>query len=145
MVGGAVDCSHAPPRAFYQGLSEALATYAQAQFHLAQRLPDGHTRREHYQALARNGRHVPELHPQPLPATCAGLWAVFCELDSERLPGASGACPITSGQLLDWQRLHGIDLSGWEIAAIRQLDRLRLNSDDEQTATPPDSTRPETP
>lgn len=142
MAGRAADRCHATPRAFYQGLSEALATYAQAQFHLAQRLPDGHTRREHYQALARNGRHVPELHPQPLPATCAGLWAVFCELDAERGAGVAGACPITSAQILDWQRLHGIELSGWEIAAIRQLDRLRLNHDDEPTTTP---TRPETP
>jgi hypothetical protein len=142
VAGGTADCCHTSPRAFYQGLSEALATYAQAQFHLAQRLPDGHTRREHYQALARNGRHVLELHPQPLPATCAGVWAVFCELDAERGASVAGACPITSAQLLDWQRLHGIDLSGWEIATIRQLDRLRLNHDDEPT-TPPD--RPETP
>ena len=120
-------------------MSAALATYAQAQLHLTERLPDGHTRREHYQALARSGRHVPELHPAPLPAACAGVWAFFCELDAERQQGAGGPSPIGSGQLLDWQRLHGIALSGWEIEAIRQLDRLRLSHDQqpEQNNTEP--------
>lgn len=80
---------------------------------------------------------MPELHPQPLPAACAGVWAIFCELDAERLPGMGGPCPVTSAQLLDWQRLHGIELSGWEIEALRTLDRLRLSHDDEQHTNPP--------
>lgn len=145
MAGGPAHCRHAAPGAFYQGLSEALATYAQAQLHLTETLPDGHTRRDHYQALARQGKRVPELHPQPLPAACAGVWSIFCELDAERPPGAGGPGPITSGQLLDWQRLHGIDLSGWELDAIRRLDRLRLNHDAQQRATATTHTTPDAP
>lgn len=134
MAGGPAHCRHAAPGAFYQGLSEALVTYAQAQLHLTETLPDGHTRRDHYQALARQGKRVPELHPRALPAACAGVWAIFCDLDAERMPGPAGPGPITSGQLLDWQRLHGVELSGWELEALRRLDRLRLSHDAQQNA-----------
>lgn len=88
---------------------------------------------------------MPELHPRPLPPECAGVWAVFCELDAERFPGPAGACPISSGQLLDWQRLHGVELSGWELEAIRRLDRLRLNHDAQQRTTAATHTTPDAP
>ncbi len=127
MGGPAAGARHSPTRAFYQGLSEALVTYAKAQIHLTEKLPDGHTRREHLQSLARNGRHVPALHPRPLPALCAPVWAAFCELDAERGgAGLGGIQPITSTQILGWQQLHGIALSGWEVQAIRRIDRERM-------------------
>lgn len=142
MAGGPAHHRHAAPGAFYQGLSEALVTYAQAQLHLTETLPDGHTRRDQYRALERQGKRVPQLHPRPLPAACAGVWAVFCELDAERMPGPAGPCPITSRQLLDWQTLHAVELTGWELEALRRLDHLRLKHDADQAAKTPTTHHP---
>lgn len=129
MGGGAGECRAQQPRAFYQGLSDALAEHAQAQFKLRRKQPDGETLRTHLQAVWRaSGRRPPELDVPELPRAARQVWSLFCELDATRGGNGFGVDAISEARLLSWQQLHRVRLSPWEIEQIQMLDRLSLMS-----------------
>lgn len=50
-----------------------------------------------------------------MPEPVAPLWHTFCALSS-----AEG--PIRMSELEAWQRVHGVQLSGWEIDVLIEMD-----------------------
>lgn len=136
MAGAPGDGAHERPEPFYQGLSEALAEHAQAQFKLRQKQPDGNTLRTHLEAAAAaSGKRPPELEVPPLPREVRGLWADFCRLDATRTGSGFGVNPIDEARLLAWQQLHRVRLSPWEIEQIQMLDVLSMNALAEEQKT----------
>lgn len=80
--------------------------------------PDGTPLRVHLQrAAASSGRADPLLLRRP-PAAGTQVWGVFCELSALRLPGG----PIPLAEVEAWQRLHGAQLTGWEVECITAMD-----------------------
>lgn len=139
MGGGASQCRAERPRAFYQGLSDALAEHAQAEFALRRKQPDGQTLRTHLRAVWQStGRKPTELEVPPLPRAARSVWSLFCELDSTRGGNGFGVDSIDEERLVAWQQLHGVRLNPWEIEQIQMLDRLCLMAMvDEQKARNP--------
>lgn len=144
MGGGAGQCRAERPRAFYQGLSDALAEHAKAEFALRRKQPDGQTLRAHLRAAWNaTGRKPPELEVPPLPRAARAVWSVFCELDDTRGGNGFGVDAINEARLLSWQQLHGVRLTPWEIQQIQRLDRLCLTAMvEEQKAKQPNKQTP---
>lgn len=93
---------------------------------LVQRLPDGATRRDHLlAAAAATGRAEPELLER-VPAGASTLWLAFCELSSSRPAGGFSYAAIPPSEVLAWQSLHGVRLTGWEIDTLRAMDGAAL-------------------
>lgn len=62
----------------------------------------------------------------PLPPLAAPAWAVFAALHAKRRSGMAAPEGIAHTEVLAWQRLHGVQLSAWELQAIDQLDAVFL-------------------
>lgn len=79
---------------------------------------DGHTLREHLQAVADNhGIYDPQLDPPQGGDEGDYLLEIFWSVNSQSHDGK-----ITSTSLLDWCRLHGEELTVWEVETIEILD-----------------------
>ena len=95
------------------------------QMTLAQRKPDGCSMRQHLQATAQNGHAVdPRLAMEP-PAAGRALWSAYCELAAQR-PAGMGPSPIPGPEYESSQRLHGVQLTPWEIGTLQAMDRAAL-------------------
>lgn len=71
----------------------------------------------------RTGGEPARLRDAPeLPAMLEPLWADFIELHNSRGSTGFGAAPITFADIDAWQRVVGLHLRPWEIAAIRAAD-----------------------
>lgn len=80
--------------------------------------------REHLlTAQRRTGEVHPMLADGPRPpAGCGPLWRDFMELHNSRSWGEGGPKPISFVELDAWQRVRGVRLAAWEIAAVRAAD-----------------------
>lgn len=93
---------------------------------LALRERDGATLREHLQAaVAAGGAVDPRLTAEPPPEGSA-LWSVFVDLSSARPMGMGGAGTVPPSEILAWQQLHGVQLSGWELDTLAAMDRAAM-------------------
>ena len=104
---------------------------------LVQRLPDGATRRDHLiAAAAATGRAEPELLER-VPDGCSTLWRAFCDLSSARASGF-GAAAVPHSEVLAWQQLHDVRLTGWESDTLRAMDiaALRILNAAQSAGTP---------
>ena len=71
------------------------------------------------------------INPEELPSEAAHVWHWFLELHESRSQGMNGPQPITNLEILAYAGLTGIQFEGWELAAMRRLDRLALNPPEE--------------
>lgn len=86
---------------------------------LGQRMKDGATLREHLQAHARQTGIVDPRLVAQLPRSVADLWEAFVSLSASRQ--AEGGIPVS--EVLAWQQLHGVRLSGWDVDTLCAMDR----------------------
>lgn len=103
---------------------------------LAQRQRDGRPLRDHLLSAQRNGRYThPLLVPEPLPPGGELLWQALTELSAARPQGMSSAGAIPFGEIESWQRLHGVQLTPWELDTLLAMDaKLRSQADAQRAA-----------
>ncbi len=93
---------------------------------LSAREADGSTMRQHlHHAAQATGRVDPQLLRQ-VPRWAGPLWAAFGELAGCRQQGMSGSGAIPFTEIESWQRLHGVQLSAWEVDCIVAMDHATL-------------------
>jgi hypothetical protein len=85
---------------------------------------DGSPLLDHLLAVERATGVRPQLllDAPPLPEGCESVWAVFNELHSARGSNGMGPNQIGFVEIDAYQRVTGIRLAGWEIAAVRLAD-----------------------
>lgn len=94
---------------------------------LSVREADGSTLRQHLQHAAQvTGRVDPQLLRR-VPLWAGPLWSAFGELVGCRPQGASGSGAIPFTEIEAWQRLHGVQLSAWEVDCIVAMDHATLD------------------
>lgn len=86
-------------------------------------MPDGATRGEHLQSLARQGEAV--RLPQRLPRALLPIWEAFQEI-RKRTPAGFGVSPMTHTQIESYCWLHGVRLTSWEVGCLLALDDLAI-------------------
>lgn len=67
------------------------------------------------------------INPVEIPPVSAHVWGWFLQLNAERQSGMAPS-PLTSQQVLAFFTLEGFMPEGWELLAIRSLDRVALDS-----------------
>lgn len=101
--------------------------------HLAERLPDGASLRDHLTAAVRQGgRADPRLAAQP-PRGVEHLWFAFLDLHGARVSGF-GVSAIAPSEVLAWQTLRGVQLTAWEVETLTAVDRAVVAVMNEQQA-----------
>jgi hypothetical protein len=105
---------------------EAFAAY---QFELAAPGDDGVAAIEHLRAVEERTGVTPKalLDAPPCPEGCEELWRAFGELHACRGSNGFGPNRITYTDLDAFQRVTGVRLARWELAAIRRADRAYLS------------------
>ncbi len=95
---------------------------------MAEPQKDGHAKREHLQAAAKRGAKeaAAALEGPELPAAGAHVWEWFLELHAARGAGEFGISPIGYADIDAWARLTGRLPRFWEVAWLREIDRLWL-------------------
>ena len=68
------------------------------------------------------------VNPVEFPVMAQFVWAWFLDLHECRAQGMSGLARLTSLEMQAYFSLEGIVPMGWEVAAIRRLDRLVVQS-----------------
>jgi len=110
-----------------------LIAFAEGQFALARRMPEGTTRRAHLESVERQtGRRPAELNGPDLPTDGSHIWAWFLELSAGRGSNGFGPNPISWPDLLAWTALTGTLTRPVEIDAIMALDRVWLSAQAEK-------------
>lgn len=108
---------------------EGFAAFAAHEFELAAPLSDGLPLREHLVSIWwQTGTEPAMLADAPaLPHGCSQLWADFLHMHERR--GCSSDRPdrITDVGIDAWQRVHGVRLPSWQIAAITAADNAYLS------------------
>jgi len=104
-----------------------LIEFAEHQFLLARRRPDGAAEREHLLSVERQtGRRPAALDGPDLPEDGAHVWAWFLHLSAGRGSNGFGPNPLSWLDLLAWTALTGIITRPAEIEAIMALDCVWL-------------------
>jgi hypothetical protein len=99
---------------------------------------DGSPLLDHLLAVERQTGKRPQilLDAPGLPEGCEELWRIFNELHACRGSNGFGPSRITFLDLDAWQRVTGIRLMPWEVAAIRRADSAFLTRWKEANKTP---------
>lgn len=93
---------------------------------LSHREPDGATLRQHLQAAAKATGHTDPRLLHTVPQGCSALWSAFAELNACRPLGMGAVGAIPLGEVEAWQRLHGVQLSPWEVDTLTAMDRAAI-------------------
>ena len=105
-----------------------MIAFATHQFALAQRMPDGTTRRAHLESVERQtGRRSIALDGPELPADGAHIWAWFLELSAGRGSNGFGPNSISWFDMMAWATLTGTITHPAEIEAVMALDRSYMS------------------
>jgi hypothetical protein len=89
------------------------------------RQADGASLRAHLQAAARvEGEADPRLSAR-VPEAGTALWDAFNELNASR-PVGMGPGAILHSEILAWQALHRVRLTGWEVDTLKAMDHAAL-------------------
>lgn len=120
---------HRRSRKFYRALTADLLDHARHQFGLSRRLPDGTSRRDHYDAVERQtGRRPPALDGPALPSAVEHLWDWFVELNAARGSTGFGPAPLGYAEIRAWAALTDRQPSPWEVETLKTLDEAWLAS-----------------
>jgi hypothetical protein len=104
-----------------------VGEFAQSEFALNERMPDGSTKREQLIALLERGIDPPELTLAPAcPSSCVYLWEWWGELNERRRPGFNGFEPIPHSELRAFEELRRIQLTPFEQQTLIVIDRMFL-------------------
>ncbi|WP_420213849.1 phage tail assembly chaperone [Janthinobacterium fluminis] len=71
-------------------------------------------------------RAAAEQAAPPLPYELAHIWEWFVQLNRKRQNGMA-LNPLSSAEILAWQRRHRLDIEPFEHAALDRLDALYLS------------------
>ena len=82
---------------------------------------DGASRREHLEAVARQGIRPARLDGPPLPDQLASLWAYWQEIHAGRTQNGMAPSRASSLDIMAWEHLTGIKLRRWEYRAVMQI------------------------
>lgn len=95
---------------------------------------EGGTVLDHLRAVEQQTGQTPQmlLDAPRLPEGCEQLWPIFNELHSCRGNNGFGPVRITYGDIDAFQRVSGLRLQPWELAAVRRADQAYLNHWDER-------------
>lgn len=90
---------------------------------LAQRQPDGTTRRENLLAVSRPGGmpHWELLEQAPVGGEL--LFETYLDLRGTSGAGLNGANPLAPSELEAWARLQGLALTPWEVDTLLAMGR----------------------
>jgi hypothetical protein len=110
---------------FFGALIDDLLTFAESEFHLGERAPDGVTYREHYESIVRQGGKVPEplANAPERPELLLYLWQSFCASTARRTFKHGVPVTISNFELQAWMTLHGTDLLPWEVKVLDSLEQ----------------------
>ena len=132
-------------RKFYEGLVGELIEFAERQFKLSRKAPDGASERDHLASAARQlalaGKKLPKaldpvVNEEQCPEGAEYLWRWLLEIVMG-IDGNGFAPPVISWAHLDaWCRLRGVALEPWEALALVQLGVIRAVVLSEKTNTP---------
>lgn len=87
------------------------------------RAPDGYTEREHLEAVERTtGRRPAALEAPELPPGVESLWDAYLELRAAAGSAGFGPARISHAEMEAWARLHGVQLTPWEVETLFALD-----------------------
>ncbi|WP_446718056.1 phage tail assembly chaperone [Cupriavidus sp. OTU4054] len=107
-------------------MTAEIVAYAEHHAALDKRLKDGSTVRENLESVARQtGRRPEGLDGPALPAAGFQVWQWFMDLNSAR-PAGLALSPISFSDMKAFFDLIGERPEGWQLAAIRRLDRAVL-------------------
>lgn len=68
-----------------------------------------------------------------LPHTLAYVWDWFLDLNSSRQHTMEGEAPISYLEIDAWIRVTRVEVSPWEVALIRRLDKVRFKQKKENS------------
>lgn len=95
-------------------------------------MPDkqGITKREHLLQVEKSTKRKPKdlENPHEFPRLLSHVWSFFCELQSARTAGFSGANPLSYSEIESWCRLSGNSLTPYDVAVIKQLDNTYMKA-----------------
>jgi hypothetical protein len=125
---GAGRRSHRRSRKFHQGLIADLLEFAEREFELDARQPDGSTLREHGVALARRGNGEPPaaLASLECPDVVRYLWGYFQDMSTRRTSNGYTVNPLSHQEVQAWAARRGLTIEVWESQALDQLESLYL-------------------
>lgn len=87
------------------------------------RAPDGYTEREHLEAVERStGRRPVALDAPEFPPGVEPLWGAYLELRAAAGSAGFGPARISHVEMEAWARLHGVQLSPWEVETLFAID-----------------------
>ncbi len=116
-----------------------MIAFAEHQFWLAQRTPDGATERDHLESVERQtGFRPPALDGPELPADGAHVWSWFLTLHQARGSNGFGGNPISFADIAAWVSLTGVIVRPQEIEAILAIDRVWLAHQAKNAPKPPE-------
>lgn len=140
MDQGAGRRRHRRPRAFYQGLIRDLEEFARGEFLLGSRQKDGSTLRDNLLSVFKQtGVRPRQLDTEDCPSVMKYIWDWFLELQEERGVDDMGRpLEFSSEKLLSWSRLQRVQLTAFELEAIKRLDRLFTSQKFEKEEEPHD-------
>lgn len=104
-------------------MTVSLVEYVKHQAKLSEKQKDGHSLRDHLEAVERMTRHTPaELVPPEVNKRALYLVGLFFDLSQGRQNGmATNAISCT--EILSWLKVTGRTLSAWELETLRKMDR----------------------
>lgn len=103
--------------------------WAEWQFRLGKRLPEGGTLRDAFAAYRKQFRtaHPEDRAPTHPPRAIFHLWAWYQEIAQGRPVGGMGVLlPIPAMEIAAWAALRRVALEDWELDCIRALDAAFL-------------------
>lgn len=68
------------------------------------------------------------INPVDLPEVAWHVWEWFLQLSGSRQSGIAGPVPLSNLEILAFFQLEGVSPDGWELQAIRALDRVAMES-----------------
>lgn len=104
-----------------------MLRFAEIQFALSA-VQDGATIRQHLEAVARQTGEIPQelqqMKETPCPDALAHVWLMFLDLHRARSSNGFGANAISYTELAAWSAMNAVNVSPYEIGALRELDGM---------------------
>lgn len=101
-------------------------------------MPDGASKRQHLESVARQTGKLPaELDTPPIPAWAEHIVGWWAELNAARGGNGMGPNPISWADIAAWSRLTATEPSPFEVRTILALDQAWLAEQAKSSSRPP--------